>query len=156
MNPKKLIVLSILAILHAGCGEPTDTDASSGNESANISGSEDSDEESLATDPTSGEEPLETSGDEPDDTLGAEPADCAPLDRDQCLATDGCRAISGHRVLVDESGFCAPLELFVRCAENLACDEAIGYALSPDGEWWMFPDLCTPDGWPVEYSNPEP
>jgi hypothetical protein len=82
------------------------------------------------------------------DTDTAEPLACEEATTgESCEAKEGCMSLEGDRL--DEAQHCiSESNLFLGCVPSTDCDDAEGYARSPDnGECYRFPSLCFPVGW---------
>lgn len=76
-------------------------------------------------------------------------AECAKLTEAQCMENEACMPMLGMRVI--EPDHCVDPGEYLGCTTEVDCGDALSYARDSAGELWIFPNTCTPDGWPVEY-----
>lgn len=73
------------------------------------------------------------------------PEGCSGESGEACGEGEGCLPITGQRYDGDAGCFLAPE--VVGCSDGRCGDDAITWAVAPDGEVWRFPDRCVPAGW---------
>jgi len=79
-----------------------------------------------------------------------DPTKCSGLSEYECKANSNCMAVDAWPV--DMTRKCvAPKTMFVDCQSDRTCPAATAIATNPSGHAFLFPSLCTPEGWTVEH-----
>jgi len=80
-------------------------------------------------------------------------SECAGLSENECFASAHCRAVTGQPVNTEKK--CVGQKQVVDCQNyRRDCETSLAIGLDPSGQPWLFPNLCTPVGWPVDYLIP--
>ena len=79
------------------------------------------------------------------------PSECASFSERDCTEHTHCMAISGW--VLNETEQCRGIKQFVEYQDLIACEEALGVALDPSGQPWLFPNLCFPAGWSDRFGD---